>query len=537
MALSKPPMSLEPEELDFRGHFGSSALRIAKVEHRGITVGQLQSLQQFFFRFADEESGILQGWWDRSPYRTSFSINKDTLNLYQLVDWVIAPSTLPYKCSFVELVAAREQPSNWFISHWWGEAVVDFISCVVNHARVRKLKITTAYWVCAYANNQHELGADLGSDPMQSSFFKALALSSGVLLILDDDATPFTRVWCCFEEYVTVMGIGVRDTPLLLDIATTKEAQPFLLTDGLTQEEAKVEADRQTNGFGISGWSIKSEREETFPLEVLKRGLTVNVAAAQASQELDKRRILNTMAKRPPEELDEAPIPHHQSYRGVNERLAGIFAMAGFRAAVQLEKDIWKDDSDLPLLRAIRSDHQMKELFLVLAGLAMFVDESLQTLMSHVSKNVTLLHLNISGCTGITSVDGLGQALAQITGLTSVHLDFSWCDSITSVDELGKGLAQISGLTSVNLDFSSCYSITSVDELCKGLAQISGLLIVYVHFPTCVLRSVEDLHRQETSSALDQVIPQPQQSKLCGCFVRCLRPSRQVVPLEEDECD
>ena len=40
-------------------------------------------------------------------------------------------------------------------------------------------------WVCAYANNQHELGTDIGSDdPRESSFYRALLLCDGVLLVL-----------------------------------------------------------------------------------------------------------------------------------------------------------------------------------------------------------------------------------------------------------------------------------------------------------------------------------------------------------------
>jgi hypothetical protein len=29
-----------------------------------------------------------------------------------------------------------------------------------------------------------------------------MKLAVGVVLILDRDATPFTRIWCCFEESI-----------------------------------------------------------------------------------------------------------------------------------------------------------------------------------------------------------------------------------------------------------------------------------------------------------------------------------------------
>ena len=41
-----------------------------------------------------------------------------------------------------------------FVSHWWGEPVVQFTACVEKHSHHRKLSPMVAYWVCAYANNQ-----------------------------------------------------------------------------------------------------------------------------------------------------------------------------------------------------------------------------------------------------------------------------------------------------------------------------------------------------------------------------------------------
>ena len=74
------------------------------------------------------------------------------------------------------------------------------MSAVAAHAKARGLEESAAYWVCAYANNQHELGSDIATDPRQTSFYKAMQLSEGVLVVLDKDATPFTRIWCCFEQ-------------------------------------------------------------------------------------------------------------------------------------------------------------------------------------------------------------------------------------------------------------------------------------------------------------------------------------------------
>ena len=80
------------------------------------------------------------------------------------------------------------------------------IMAVENHAKTRKLGDTATYWVCAYANNQHALGEDITADPKESAFYKAMQLREceGVLVVLDEKATPFMRVWCCFEQAMVV---------------------------------------------------------------------------------------------------------------------------------------------------------------------------------------------------------------------------------------------------------------------------------------------------------------------------------------------
>ena len=77
-----------------------------------------------------------------------------------------------------------------------------FLKYLQKHSLVRLTK--SAYWVCAYANNQHNVEEDISKNPRKSSFYKAMQLCQGVLLVLDSQATPFRRIWCCFEESIAV---------------------------------------------------------------------------------------------------------------------------------------------------------------------------------------------------------------------------------------------------------------------------------------------------------------------------------------------
>eukprot|EP00435_Cladocopium_sp_Y103_P071066 s162_g36.t1 len=109
-----------------------------------------------------------------------------------------------------------------FVSHAWLEPVCKFVACLKHHASLRQLPDQTAYWVCAYANNNHQLENEICNNPRKTSFYRAIKLCAGVLLVLDQNATPFTRTFAWKWE-----------NPLLLDVAATENGRAHVITDGL----------------------------------------------------------------------------------------------------------------------------------------------------------------------------------------------------------------------------------------------------------------------------------------------------------------
>ena len=103
------------------------------------------------------------------------------------------------------------------------------------------------YWVCAYANRQWALTKELVEDPKNTSFYRAMCVAKskggGTFLILDDKddatgegpATPFTRIWCAFEE-----SISVNDLGLPLDIAAFTSTRAELLSHGLAKKRCLI---------------------------------------------------------------------------------------------------------------------------------------------------------------------------------------------------------------------------------------------------------------------------------------------------------
>ena len=74
-----------------------------------------------------------------------------------------------------------------------------FLRCIERHAADHGLGDDAAYWICAYANNQHDLGADVDNpDPSQSAFVRAIELAGRkVLSVIDEGGVTYTRIWWC----------------------------------------------------------------------------------------------------------------------------------------------------------------------------------------------------------------------------------------------------------------------------------------------------------------------------------------------------
>ena len=185
------------------------------------------------------------GRWERSPdaagERWFGGPNKDVpitsveeVTLYDCNTYVILPATAEKECSMVELMASEEQPPHYFVSHWWGEPIVDFLRCLRRHAEARRLEykvgyhdgeyydpdreedpyhkpipesrrrphpcyvgegVSPRYWVCAHANNQHKLDGEISDDLTQTSFFRAMRLAWGTVSVVDRGAVSYSRIW------------------------------------------------------------------------------------------------------------------------------------------------------------------------------------------------------------------------------------------------------------------------------------------------------------------------------------------------------
>ena len=177
---------------------------------RGITNQQLNQASDFVNWVLTDVEIVETS--EFSPLRGK-SLTPDNVSMYSVHDYFVFPLTLPHRCSFVDLVStAKAQPPKWFVSHAWSTPFSQTVSMLRLHMQSRDLPPTTPYWICTFANNQHDLG-ELGGDVLQAPFARAILLPDcvGTLLLVDANCTPMTRAWCVLESWVaTIKATGKR---------------------------------------------------------------------------------------------------------------------------------------------------------------------------------------------------------------------------------------------------------------------------------------------------------------------------------------
>jgi len=444
---------------------------VPQTESRAITLDQLRKTHAWVL---DQCSGLGDGrhecfaWYGKNGNLLIY----EEMSLYDLAEWVIGPSTYHDRCSFVELIASSVQEPQWFASHWWGEPIFRFLQCLMEHCEVRGLnKITTSYWVCAFANNQHKLGAEIVTDPTQTSFFRAMQKSSGVLCVLDDAGIVFTRIWCSFEASTAVLQPW-----LLFDIVVAREWEEvvtlngcrrsfdrkrhdaLVITEGLTQEERRSELTAPN-----SGASAKVKRESHFPLDLGCAGLGIDVKRSRASREVDRKRILNSIAGREGD-LDAQPLMTHAMYDRVNTRLRTVFALASWPKAVVEKPDVLTDFS-----RIVAADTDREDMRLNFPNCKVFTDERLGEVADAIHSKMKVVQLNIMLCPKVTDAGVARLAAALPDGLRTLDLAMGFCQNAGNEGVAALAQRLPAGLQSLRLVVAGC-SLVGEDGL-EALAQ------------------------------------------------------------------
>jgi len=446
----------------------SAGCSIPRVEERAMQMRQLNLVISCLCQ------GCKHDWVDPAGR----PLTPPEVNLYHVVDLLVRPATAARACSFVELVAEAPQPCDWFVSHWWGEPVVDFALCLKQHLHDRNLQKDAAYWVCAYANNQWAVHQDIGADPATSSFQRAMGRAAGTVSILDRDAVCYTRVWCIYETYISTLKQvtgekGLDGLTYYFDIYTYDPKQK----DSIGIAEGFIAAD----GTGPKQARRKRHRESRFPFELIMKAFDIRVEHADASRESDRRMILNSIAQAA--DLTQAPAFEHEGYAALNDVLHGRFAAASFVKAASVGTNLSRHAAAL-------SRSRLHQLTLHFGGDCQknLKDEHVALLACSLPfESLQDLFLGFQGCRQLSDVSAvaLGSALGSLTRLRRLELRLSSGPQLSDegVGALAAGLiGGSSTLESLNLDISAQSRITeaSCSSLARSVEQMLALQQVQI---------------------------------------------------------
>jgi len=327
------------------------------IELRGITLRQLRATRENVKRRCEKE-----GWTD---YEGNL-LTPETVTLHDVDKYITMPYTKESESSFVETLpsTAGTQPPRFFVSHTWGETFFHTMDCIEQMFKDFKVNDNgshdkkgggmtedTPIWICAFANNQHDLKSAITTDPSESGFARAMEVANyRTLSILDKDGEVFKRVWCILELYLTLIKVqekkekGGDDVDLewngLWVVYTAHEhtklefnEEKVGINPGGAPSDYKGDFDVENRkAVGIVAGGATSDRkdydttrrESDFPTDCFMKCLDTMIQTAKASKEHDKTHILNYISDNV-NDLDAEPPKEHEKYEALNDAVRGAF--------------------------------------------------------------------------------------------------------------------------------------------------------------------------------------------------------------------
>ncbi|CAE7266599.1 FBL4 [Symbiodinium sp. CCMP2592] len=429
----------------------SSRCRIDAPEDRAITFDQLTEVLNYAVSACDR-------WQDLSTSEIQ-PLTSHGLDHYDVVNWILRPVSEANSGSFVEMVATCPQEPEYYLSHYFGQPVGDILQCVRHHLRTRHFSDDTPYWAWAYA---HRYGQDdvLPDRIYSSPAWLAMSKSRGILLALGNSSVPLSRTWCLLE---ITLAMERRQA---MDIAACSPEGVKLLTEHLTEVERKTE--HQNPG---AGFKQKSQREQTFPAEILLAALDIGLERSDASSKLDRNRILYKLLEERGVEIGSVPL--HRLLEKVNVKLRALFASMLWFPVLETESGKLQR-TRTALADCIRA-HAARDCIELSFCASRIDDAHMAALARSMHKNLATVDLNFCMCPHVTAKGMEDVAKCLPAKLRTLRLNFKLCSGIGQggVDALSNSLP--AGLTSLHLNLACNSEIRSLASLCRGIRSVQSL--------------------------------------------------------------
>eukprot|EP01038_Epipyxis_sp_PR26KG_P014080 gene14080-18892_t len=370
---------------------------------RGITLNQLNEILFLVKR----ESGN----WIRVKDGTSIKLCLETVTLADVKDHVVMPRTNGM-CSYVEMVAEKEQTPLWMVSFWSGITLQAFIHCLEQHAKDRGLTGNDSYWISTFANNKSD---DEEVELDNTSFRKALNSENmlGLISIVDEKCEVYKRIWCCYAMYIVLME-KTAGNEKKLDIYTAYSGADYyngnfnavgithgfasidegIIGDELNRTVSKNDINRSIKseeGVATKNYNAKAWREGYFPLDRIVTAAKFDVTKATAENKFEQERILETIANYKPKNEPYSEHPHVVFNRVVR----GRFIASAFMSLFQK----YGNGDELDVYYMILKESTVFHLnFLNFSGMNNFNDKAAEKLVNHLPLSIKTLQLSLRNC-------------------------------------------------------------------------------------------------------------------------------------------
>ena len=245
----------------------------------------------------------------------------------------------------------------------------------------------------AYANNQHKIAEEMLTNP----FLKAMSICEGTVSILDAGCIVYSRIWCIFELFKSVMNGD--NSNYEFDVYTEIEIDGDSGAVGITH--SYIPSDYESSYY-------KMLRESKFPLDRILQATNVDVKQAQASVESDRKFILNTITGL---SVDDAVMDDHANYDELNNILRGIFVIPALERIIKETADVHTITRCLEIVKT--SNARIIELDL--RHCSNFDDNLLIKLVDSLpSSTLTEFLLSWSTSRALHCTDGVSESLGKL---------------------------------------------------------------------------------------------------------------------------
>eukprot|EP00658_Telonema_sp_P-2_P066886 TRINITY_DN55848_c0_g1_i1.p1 TRINITY_DN55848_c0_g1~~TRINITY_DN55848_c0_g1_i1.p1 ORF type:complete len:318 (-),score=40.74 TRINITY_DN55848_c0_g1_i1:259-1212(-) len=249
-----------------------------------MTLQQLRTFAQNVRGMTDEGKIVDESVHSHTQGQT---LRWEEVNVYHIYDHVVVPRTKDRACSYMELVALGPQKSEFHVSQPWLTPFKLTMSAIEWHAEALLLPDTTVYWIDVFAFNWHDPSRDQHRyNVEEAAFHRVLADATGLVVVLDRDASAMGRAWVVLELY-TALALK-KSVDLLCDTGCVATTRPF--------------------AAGV--WEFGD-----FDHEIASRMFERRVQDSESSHPDGRTNVLNAICK------TDSPPTQHREYDRFNERI------------------------------------------------------------------------------------------------------------------------------------------------------------------------------------------------------------------------